>query len=237
MSWPSWAGPVGLNAFVILTAGLAAAAELMSRYRDEPFASLLNRYAAWYLGINGAIALGVYQLFALGENGAPLLADQPVVNALFAGTGAMLVLRSKLFTVRSEDGKESSAGPAIAVDWFLTVLDRQIDRLRAAKRHDLVATQLNEVTNYAEAVSYFQMSLLSFQNLSEGDKSALSDVVEQYRDNEAWSDRLKTLAIGFAILTIAGEANFSIFVRGLKAHLSHHDQTAGAAGRPGGAAT
>ena len=54
--------------------------------------------------------------------------------ALTAGFGAMAVFRSKLFIFRTEDGKEYPIGPSIVMETFLGLLDRKIDRLRAAKR-------------------------------------------------------------------------------------------------------
>lgn len=215
-----------LYAVVFVVGGLSATGDLVSRYRDEPMLAVLSLPGLAYLAMNGAVGLFTYHYFGStpSESGdpTPVWADNPVLNAVAVGTGAMLILRSKLFTIRSEDGGETSFGPALLVEAILKALDREIDRRRASARHQLVFTSLNniEVENLDGVVAYFQMSLLSFQNLSESEKAQLAAIVEEYRDYPDWSPALKTMAIGFAILTVAGENNFGQFIDGLKAYLA-----------------
>ena len=213
-----------LHVLVFVIGAAAAAGEIMTRYRDEPFSALRNWPGGLYLLFNGLIALFAYGFFGFdsGEPGGapkPAFADNLALNAIAVGTGAMLILRSRLFTIRSESGNATAFGPAIVIDAFLGVLDRKIDRLRASKRHKLVFDQLKDIDNFDGTVTYFQMSLLSFQNLSQQEKADINQIVNEYRNIANWSPALKTMAVGFAILTIAGEENFSIFVKGLKGYL------------------
>lgn len=203
----------------LLVGVLAGAAELMSRYRDEPTLAVANPAGFGYILLNGLLGLAAHRLFGFGTDGTPQLADNQVLNALAAGSGAMLVLRSKLFTLRLDEDRQYSFGPAIIMESFLAVLDRKIDRMRAAQRHDLVSTNLSGVNDFDGTAAYFEMSLLSFQNLSQQEKAELVGIIKEYREAENWSPELRTMAVGFAVLTIAGEDNFARFVSGLKTHL------------------
>lgn len=208
---------------VILVGALAGGGEILSRYRDEPFAAATSHYGLTYMALNGVIAALAYAMFGFEEidgGSKPAFGDNPYLSALAVGSGAMLILRSKLFTMRSENGKETSFGPAIILEALLVTLDRAIDRKRASARHKLVYNALKGVHSFDQTVAYFQMSLLSFQNLSENEKADLVSIIDEYKGVTEWSPALKTMAVGFAILGIAGEANFGQFVDGLKAYLA-----------------
>jgi hypothetical protein len=62
--------------------------------------------------------------------------------------------------------------------------------------------------------------LLSFQNLSEEEKREIAAVIDQYRQATTWAPSLRTMAVGFAFLTIAGEENFDQVIANLKAFLN-----------------
>lgn len=92
-----------------LTAGSIGAivgfAELVSRYRDEPWRAAATGAGLVYIALNGAasmLALLLMEHFRK-ETGAP---DDGVARAMLAGFGAMVVLRTKLFTVRQADGTD-----------------------------------------------------------------------------------------------------------------------------------
>jgi hypothetical protein len=135
-----------------------------------------------------------------------------------AGFGAMVVMRSKLFTFNTPDGQAFAVGPAIVIDTVLQTIDQKIDRLRAAERQERVYQQLQNVVAFEPAAQYLEASLLSFQNLSEDQKAAIHEVITEYRQS-AWDDRLKIMAVGFAFLTIAGEENFDRVVGNMKRFL------------------
>ncbi len=140
--------------------------------------------------------------------------------ALTAGFGAMAVLRSKFFIFRSDDGKEYPIGPSIVIETFLRVLDRKIDRLRASKRQQRVFEKMKDITNFKSAADYLEASLLSFQNLSDEDKKEIRGVLQQYRTMTDWPETLRTMAVGFAFLTIAGEENFDQVIANFTSYLA-----------------
>jgi hypothetical protein len=215
--WDAWP-------WVLLSFGVGAMAgfsEIASRYRDEPLLAIANLYGVGYTAVNGLAAVAAYGvLLRYPKEILPPLAGDPLITALTAGFGAMAVLRSKLFIFRAEDGKEYPIGPSIVMETFLRVLDRKIDRLRASKRQQRVFEKMKDITDFNGAADYLEASLLSFQNLSDEEKGEIRSVLQQYRTMTAWPETLKTMAVGFAFLTIAGEENFDQVIANLKSYLA-----------------
>ncbi len=207
---------------VFIFGALVGFSEILSRYRDEPMRAAFNRFGLSYLAINGFIAVGAFAvLMHYPKSIFPAVAGDKFMTAIVAGFGAMAVMRSKLFTFRSDDGKEYAIGPSIVIDTILRVVDRKIDRLRASQRERLVFSRLKDVSNFSAAADYLTASLLSFQNLSQDEKRDIAAVIAQYRNQAAWPDALKTMALGFTFLTLAGEENFDEVVKDLTQYISN----------------
>ena len=223
--WAAWGW--GLVSFIF--GALVGLSEIISRYRDEPLHATVNRYGASYLVLNGLVSAVAYGfLLRYPTQILPIVAPDLLMAALVAGFGAMAVLRSKFFIFRAEDGKEYPIGPSIVMEAFLRVLDRKIDRLRATKRQQRVFEQMKDITDFDAVANYLEASLLSFQNLSQEDKKAITEVIQQYRKQTAWPGPLRTMAVGFAFLTIAGEENFDQVMANLKRYLARiQEQPAG----------
>jgi hypothetical protein len=204
----------------VVCGSIVGISEIISRYRDEPMRATLNRYGLAYVAANGVVAGLAYGLLVRYPTQIlPSVADDSLFSALAAGFGAMVLLRSKLFIFRSEDGKEYPIGPSIVIETLLRVFDRKIDRLRASERQRRVFEQMKEIADFEAAAGYLEASLLSFQNLSEEEKREIAAVIEQYRQATRWAAPLRTMAVGFAFLTIAGEENFDQVIGNLKAFL------------------
>lgn len=180
----------------------------------------INRYGLAYLTVNGVVAGLAYALLVRYPTQIlPAAAGDALLGAIAAGFGAMVLLRSKLFIFRTEDGKEYPIGPAIVIETLLRVLDRKIDRMRASARQRRVWEQMKDIGDFDAAASYLEASLLSFQNLSPDEKKDIADVIQEYRRLATWPAPLRTMAVGFAFLTIAGEENFDQVIGNLKAYL------------------
>jgi hypothetical protein len=194
--------------------------EIISRYRDEPLRATVNRFGLGYLALNGLLSAGAYGLLRRYSTGLlPGIADDPFLAAVIGGFGAMAVLRSNLFLYRAEDGSEYPIGPAIVMETFLRMLDRKIDRHRASRRQERVFEAMRDIADFDAVANYLEASLLSFQNLGEQEKAAITDVIQEYRQQTDWPPALRTMAVGFAFLTIAGEENFDQVIANVRAYL------------------
>lgn len=215
--WATW----GWSLVSFVLGAVVGFSEIVSRYRDEPLRATANRYGTSYLALNGLASAAAYGfLFRYSTQILPSVAGDQLMAALVAGFGAMAVLRSKLFIFRAEDGKEYPIGPSIVMETFLRMLDRKIDRLRASERQQRVFEQMKDIADFNAVAKYLEASLLSFQNLSQEEKKEITEVISEYRDQTAWPDALRTMAVGFAFLTIAGEENFDQVMANLKSYLT-----------------
>jgi hypothetical protein len=199
---------------------LVGLSEILTRYRDEPLRATFNVFGWIYLGLNGVISLAAFAILrSYSSQIFPVVANDLFLTAVTAGFGAMIVMRSKLFSYNSPEGKEFAVGPAIVIDTVLQTIDAKIDRFRATQRQERVYEQLHEVSDFEGAAQYLEASLLSFQTLSDEQKSDISSIISDYREID-WDDRLKVMAVGFAFLTIAGEDNFDQVVANMKKFLT-----------------
>jgi ABC-type transport system involved in multi-copper enzyme maturation permease subunit len=199
---------------------LVGLSEILSRYRDEPLLASATGAGIAYLFLNGVLALAAFMVLQMYPGKIfPDLAKDLFLTSIVAGFGAMVVFRSKLFTFRSPDGKDYSIGPAIVLETALRTIDSKIDRRRATERQIEVFQAMHDLTDFSSTASYIEASLLSFQNLSQDDKAAIANVIQEYRDTSKWPDSLKVLGLGFAFLNLACDTNFDQVITNLKAYL------------------
>jgi hypothetical protein len=203
--WRDWV-PVLLTAFFGAFLGWS---EIISRYRDEPLSATWNQYGFIYIGFNAMVALGAFVLLERYPNILNGIdRHDGVMLSLLAGFGSMAVLRSKFFLYRTDDKREIPIGPDLVIDRFLKVIDRKIDRLRAARRQHLIFDLMRNYREYAAANEFFQLALTSLQNLSEDEKKFYVE-----RANAVgllpYPDSFKAMALGYLFLDVAGEENLT----------------------------
>ncbi|HKA36827.1 MAG TPA: hypothetical protein VKH43_08405 [Thermoanaerobaculia bacterium] len=166
-------------------------------------------YGATYLVTNASVSLAAFMLLARYHDKllpAAIRHEDGILMSLFAGFGAMVILRSKLFVYHSLDGKEIPIGPDLVADRLLKVIDRKIDRQRAAAREQLVFDLMRKYTRFGVTSEFFQISLGSFQNLSDEEKVEYKEKAERLAQLPL-SEALKIMALGFLFLDLSGEAN------------------------------
>ncbi len=220
-----------------LFGALVGLSEILSRYRDEPILATVTSSGMSYLALNGTISLVAFAVLRKYPTQIfPALQNDLFLSAVVAGFGAMTVFRSKLFTFKSSDGKEYPIGPSIVLDTVLKMIDSKIDRRRATDRQLKVFNAMFGINDFGNTANYIEASLLSFQNLSQDDKAQVTSVIDQYRSLTRWPDTLKSLGLGFAFLTIAGEDNFDHVIINLKRYVASQraadPQNQGSAIRP-----
>lgn len=224
-------GIVHAQLWYIVLAGILGAtvgtSELVSRYRDEPSQALRSPPALMYLILNALVSVSVYALLThYGRTLIPALANDPLMRSITAGFGAMAILRSKFFTLRTEKGEDIGIGPDAAIAAFLSAADRGVDRARAKRRLDLVFKSASKVPPVDYIKDFVKVSLLSFQNLSDGDKRDINDKIDAiYKDDSIYSsDELKLQAMCYAVLIIVGEYNFNRLMKNLVDFIGRRQQ-------------
>ncbi|MGB8012298.1 MAG: hypothetical protein WCF68_11825 [Terriglobales bacterium] len=226
--FPGTVPAIWYAALAVFFGELVGFSEIITRYRDEPLRATFNRYGILYLVINGALSgCAFFLLRAYGARIFPAAQDPPLLASVVGGFGAMAVLRSKLFVFRTDDGKDIPIGPDLVISSILRIADRKIDRLRAARRQQLVfelakriAGVMGSESDFDNPNSFVSISLASFQNLSTEEKQQIVSKSEELREKLKGKPSLfKAMVLGFVVLDIAGEENFRAIMQDLEEYL------------------
>jgi hypothetical protein len=198
---------------VCLLSALWAAIELLSRYKDEPFKVLLSSaYCFLFVGLN-AVVSGL--CYAYLSEIAPASLEL-VRNVCLAAFGAPLVLRSRLFDIRSGD-RIVQVGPGFLIDEFLRIVDRQIDRKRAIFRFAIVTAGMKGIDFETVKGRVHLLVTNSLQHLSQTESATFKKEIEAITTNTEIEKEHKAEALGFAILDLMGEKFFTSLMEELKA--------------------
>jgi hypothetical protein len=208
---PNWGASwvVANFGFAIEIGLLVGATELISRYRDAPFAPLRSVPGALYILFNGAAsALAYYLLVLLGpEMKEPL-------RTFTAGIAAMAFFRSALFNVRL-GGADVPVGPNLILLTFLKALDRTYDRERAAPRSEQVKAVVGHLSFDRTKNSLPALCTDLMQNLSQDETNELNTQLTQLTQSTSMDDRSKMLSLGLALLDLVGETTLKAAVNTL----------------------
>jgi hypothetical protein len=207
----------GLYVGLALTFGAAvAASELVSRYTDEPMQALVSSAGVVYCLLNGLVSALVYGLLVrYGKSILPGIAKDRLMMSVAAGFGAMALLRSKFFTLRTPAGEDISIGPDAAIQSFLDAADRSVDRVRAERRLRLVVEWAQQIKPPEAGADFIEVSLAAFQNLSTEEKKEFRGIIDDL-SKKPYTPELKLQAISYGLLRLSGERIFKEFMTSLK---------------------
>lgn len=195
---------------------VVAASELTSRYTDEPTQALVSSAGVLYCLLNGLVSALVYGLLVrYGKSILPGIAKDRLMMSVAAGFGAMALLRSKFFTLRTAAGEDISIGPDAAVQAFLDAADRSVDRVRAERRLRLVVEWAQQIKPPEAGADFIEVSLAAFQNLSNEEKKAFRKIIDDL-SSRPYTPELKLQAISYGLLGLSGERIFKEFMTSLK---------------------
>lgn len=192
-------------ALVGLTGSLVGGAELASRYSDEPLKCLTRPAALTYVAVNAAgslLALYAIRVFGWGFGTKP--GDgRMLTQVLIAGAGALTLLRTRLLSASDQAGS-STPGPSRLLEQLLRLSDRQSDRQQASDRTAVVSEVMSRVS-FAKAYVILPTYLLGIlDNVSKEDQERLADDVKALTDDRTIDDKAKALALGVAVIRLAG---------------------------------
>lgn len=197
---------------VVAIGGGVGAAELVSRYKDRPDSAIRTTPALFYVSLNAlASVAALYLIYVwrakLGfadKDGNWLTDAGTLVQAvLLAGFSSLLFFRTNLFKLRVGDS-DLAVGPSIVLDSLLAAADRAVDRVMAEPRANFVHKIMKEVSFEKAAVILPGHCLALMQNVSSAESQRIAGVVNQLRADKEMPDKIKSLNLGLAILTVVG---------------------------------
>ena len=190
-SWLDWAA-------VALLGGVVGASELISRYKDNPWAAIRSWPAIFYIVINSAASAGALGL--IHANG--WFGSSHWTQILMAGVSAMAFFRTSLFVVRAGD-RDVGVGPSGFLQIFLTATDRAVDRKRAEARSSAVAEVMKGIdfTKALKALPPYCLALM--QNVSPEDQQELRRALKDLEEGPA-EPNVKALLLGIELINVVG---------------------------------
>lgn len=218
-------------AVVAFLGALVGGAELISRYRDAPARAVLNLPAMIYIALNIAASLAALAIidvyhwkFGITSEGATLRWVQIGV----AGTAAMALFRTSLFTVHAGD-RDIGVGPSTFLQIFRDASDRAVDRLRAKARGDQVSKLMAGIA-YDKASSGLPTYCLALmQNVPDDEQVKLKNSVTLL-DNAAIDPAIKVRILGLHLMNVVGPDVLMAAVESLREEMKTQPGAKSAAG-------
>ena len=182
------------------TVGLA---ELVSRYRDEPFQAVKS-FPGWcYIGLNAAASAGALLLIIVFNVDFSLTGDNLIyARVLAAGIGSMALFRSAVFLHRVGD-QDVEIGPASLLKILLGVIDQSVDRVRAEERAKTVEEIMKDVSFKKGGTTLPVLVNALMQRITAEDNERIATKVSLLRDIDI-SDRMKSITLGLTLMDYVG---------------------------------
>ena len=98
----------------------------------------------------------------------------------------MVLLRTKLLTLRQPGGGEVEVGPAHVLDSMLNAINRDVDRRRAQSLVEKVSAQARALANhdFGAVAPHLRASLLAFQNMSADEITFLNEQIRAILEDQ-----------------------------------------------------
>ena len=195
-----------LDYVVVAALGLlVATGELVSRYKDAPAGALRSGGAIFYMALNVAasvIALALIHTFdwrfGVTSGGAALRWTRVAV----AGTGAMALFRTSLFTVRAGD-RDIGVGPGGFLQIFREAADRSVDRVQARSRGDTVSKLMEGISYDKASHGLTTYCLALMQNVPDEEQAALSKSLDLLKSADI-DPAIKVRILALNLLNVVG---------------------------------
>lgn len=208
MSWTSSslsANVPTLVDFAIVAAigAFVGASELVSRYRDDPFAALVAPGALVYVVVNAVASIGALVLIrAVGLNVNATAGAQRATQVLAAGFGAMALFRSSL-QVPGPTGQKTGIGPGTFLQIMLEAADRSVDRARGRSRASSIGGIVEGISLAMASDLLVPFCLALLQHASKEEQEALADQVGPLLTLKS-DERVAVMSIGLALMDFVG---------------------------------
>lgn len=210
-----------LYAVVAALGALVGSGELVSRYRDAPAGALRSAAALFYIALNIAasvVALALIRTFdwkfGVTSTGATLLWTQVGI----AGTGAMALFRTSLFTVHAGD-RDIGIGPSSFLQIFREAADRAVDRLRARARGEAVSKLMEGIAYDKAAHGLAPYCLALMQNVPDEEQVALTKALALLNGTD-YDPTIKVRILGLNLMNVVGPNVLTAAVESLRKEMA-----------------
>ncbi|MFI9846925.1 hypothetical protein ACIHFD_58605 [Nonomuraea sp. NPDC051941] len=201
-----------------LIGALVALAELVSRYRDDPWRALVSLPAGLYVVVNlaGSVS-GLWMIKQFGLTFGAAGAGLELTQVLVAGFGSSTLFRSSLFNV-TVGNQVVGVGPSAVLTVLLSAADRAVDRGQAKIRSEQVRRIMDKYPFERGADALFQYSAATLQNFTPTETKAIEDRISSLRSGRESTlpDQVKSYLLGLALQTLVGEKTLRELVESLR---------------------
>jgi hypothetical protein len=212
---------------------LVGAGELVSRYKDAPAGALRSGAAMFYMALNVAasvVALALIRVFdwrfGVTSGGAALRWTQVAV----AGTAAMALFRTSLFTIHAAD-RDIGVGPGSFLQIFRDAADRATDRLRARARGENVSKLMEGISYDKASHGLTTYCLALMQNVPDEEQLALTKSLALL-DAAEIDPAIKVRILGLNLLNVVGPNVLTAAVNSLRKEMTEEQKSVDAGQKP-----
>ncbi|MFC4012774.1 hypothetical protein ACFOY2_36460 [Nonomuraea purpurea] len=201
-----------------LIGALVALAELVSRYRDDPWHAIVSLAAGLYVVVNlaGSVS-GLWIIKQFGWTFGAAQAGLDLTQILVAGFGSSALFRSSLFNV-TVGNQVVGVGPSAVLTVLLSAADRAVDRGQAKIRSEQARRIMENYPFERGADALFQYSIATLQNFSPTETKAIEDRISSLRSGRESTlpDQVKSYLLGLALQTLVGAKTLRELVDSLR---------------------
>jgi hypothetical protein len=152
-----------------------------------------------------------------GEWGGEKSAASRIGYTLVAGFGAMGILRSSAFTLRTGN-EDVSIGPSALLQIILSATDRAVDRARATVRAELMAKTMLGLEFEQIHTALPELAFTMMQNVSVEEKLDLTTELARLQAQDM-DPTMKSICLGLSLSNIVGQAVVDAAVTALRRSL------------------
>lgn len=191
-----------------LIGALTGMVELLQRYSrgTPPKLLVANVWAITYLAVNTVVALLAYLMVFLdavpGFHLSVVTRGEQFAAASIAGIGGMVLLRSALMSIRTDD-RDYPVGFGLLLDVLREQIDHRLDQARAISCSTEVFEIMRNVDPVKAAVSLAPLALQLLERTSEKTQQEVDKEIEAILQTHM-PNKTKSMLIGVAIQKIAG---------------------------------
>ncbi len=210
-----------------LGAGVGAT-EIISRYVDDPWRTVLLGPGMVYVVLNGLISVAALYVGSAYLDSNQYWAEgfdlwDVVLLVIVFGLSGLAFFRTKVFTIRV-GGEDIGVGPSFVLETLLRSLDRSLDRRRAVPRSNIIREVMEGVSFDNARVTLPSYCFALMQNVSATEQAQLSLYVSSIAEMDV-PDLVKVDMLGLALLDMVGEDVLRTAIANTKSSLAASTDT------------